>query len=117
MNLHHLTIADMRTRLDSGEVSAVTLTEAVLTNITQNDPALGAYLHVDSDGALAQAKAADARIAAGERSPMLGIPLGIKDVLSTEGLPTTCASKVLEGYIPPYDATAVARHKQAGGII
>lgn len=117
MQRHHLSIADMRTQLDSGAVSAVQLTEAVLTQIGAHDATVGAYLHVDSDGALAQAQAADARLRAGERTPMLGIPLGIKDVLSTKGLPTTCASKVLDGYIPPYDATAVARLKDAGGII
>ena len=117
MNLHHLTIADMRTRLDTGELSAVALTEAVLTQIAGHDGDVGAYLHVDTAGALQQAAAADVRLKAGERTPMLGIPLGIKDVLSTAGLPTTCASKVLEGYIPPYDATAVARLKAAGGVI
>ena len=106
--LHNLTIADMRARLDAGDVTAVQLTEALLARITSHDETIGAYLHVDSDGARQQAIAADVRIKAGEQGGLLGIPLGIKDVLSTKGLPTTSSSKVLENYRPPYDATAVA---------
>jgi len=115
--LYHLSLAEMRTRLDAGDVTATQLTDAVLGRIAANDATIGAYLHVDGDGARAQAAQADARIKAGERGGMLGIPLGIKDVLSTKGLPTTCASKVLEGYRPPYDATAVARLKQSGAVL
>jgi aspartyl-tRNA(Asn)/glutamyl-tRNA(Gln) amidotransferase subunit A len=115
--LHNLTIADMRTRLDAGDVTAVQLTDALLTRIASHDGTIGAYLHVDSDGAHQQAFAADARIQAGERGGLLGIPLGIKDVLSTTGLPTTSGSKVLENYRPPYDATAVARLKSQGAVL
>ena len=115
--LHNLTIADMRTRLDAGDVTAVQLTDALLTRIASHDGTIGAYLHVDSDGAHQQARAADARIQAGERGGLLGIPLGIKDVLSTTGLPTTSGSKVLENYRPPYDATAVARLKSQGAVL
>ena len=115
--LHNLTIADMRTRLDAGDVTAVQLTDALLTRIASHDGTIGAYLHVDSDGAHQQALAADARIQAGERGGLLGIPLGIKDVLSTTGLPTTSGSKVLENYRPPYDATAVARLKSQGAVL
>jgi len=115
--LHNLTIADMRTRLDAGDVTAVQLTDALLTRIASHDGTIGAYLHVDNDGAHQQARAADARIQAGERGGLLGIPLGIKDVLSTTGLPTTSGSKVLENYRPPYDATAVARLKSQGAVL
>ncbi len=115
--LHNLTIADMRSRLDAGDVTAVQLTDALLTRIASHDGSIGAYLHVDSDGAHQQARAADARIQAGERGGLLGIPLGIKDVLSTTGLPTTSGSKVLENYRPPYDATAVARLKSQGAVL
>jgi aspartyl-tRNA(Asn)/glutamyl-tRNA(Gln) amidotransferase subunit A len=115
--LHNLTIADMRSRLDAGDVTAVQLTDALLTRIASYDGSIGAYLHVDSDGAHQQARAADARIQAGERGGLLGIPLGIKDVLSTTGLPTTSGSKVLENYRPPYDATAVARLKSQGAVL
>jgi len=115
--LHNLTIADMRARLDAGDVTAVQLTEALLARIASHDHSIGAYLHVDRDGAHQQAIAADGRIQAGERGGLLGIPLGIKDVLSTTGLPTTSASKVLENYRPPYDATAVARLKAQGAVL
>ncbi len=115
--LHNLTIADMRSRLDAGDVTAVQLTDALLTRIASHDGSIGAYLHVDSDGAHQQARAADVRIQAGERGGLLGIPLGIKDVLSTTGLPTTSGSKVLENYRPPYDATAVARLKSQGAVL
>lgn len=115
--LHNLTIADMRTHLDAGDVTAVQLADALLARIASHDGTIGAYLHVDADGALQQARAADARIQAGERSGLLGIPLGIKDVLSTTGLPTTSGSKVLEHYRPPYDATAVARLKAQGAVL
>ena len=116
-NLHNLTIAEMRQQLDTGAVTSVQLTEAMLAQITTQNATIGAYLHVDEAGARAQAVAADARLAAGERGGLLGIPLGIKDVLSTKGLPTTCASKVLENYRPPYDATAVTRLKDAGAVL
>jgi aspartyl-tRNA(Asn)/glutamyl-tRNA(Gln) amidotransferase subunit A len=116
-NLHNLTITEMRQQLDTGAVTSVQLTEAMLAQITTQNATIGAYLHVDEAGARAQAVAADARLAAGERGGLLGVPLGIKDVLSTKGLPTTCASKVLENYRPPYDATAVTRLKEAGAVL
>lgn len=115
--LHNLTISEMRTHLDAGDISAAQITDAMLARITSNDVTVGAYLYVDTDGARQQAIAADARIRAGERGGMLGIPLGIKDVLSTTGLPTTSGSKVLENYRPPYDATAVARLKSQGAVL
>ncbi len=115
--LHSLTIAEAGTLLDRGETTAVALTQALLDRITALDPTIAAFLTLDADGALAQATAADARRAAGERGALLGMPLGIKDVISTEGLRTTCGSQILANYVPPFDATAITRLRDAGAVL
>ncbi len=111
--LHTLTIAEMRERLDRNDVTSVELTQACIDRIQAVEPQVQAFLHVTAERALDEARTADATE---RRSPLHGIPLGIKDVISTEGVQTTCASKILSGYVPPYDATAVARLKQAGAV-
>jgi aspartyl-tRNA(Asn)/glutamyl-tRNA(Gln) amidotransferase subunit A len=101
--------------LEDGETTSVAITQAALDRIAEVDGAVHAFLHVDADGALEQAAAADARRAEGRpRSPLDGVPIAIKDVLATRGLPTTCGSRILEGWVPPYDATVVARLRDAG---
>ncbi|MBC2709857.1 MAG: Asp-tRNA(Asn)/Glu-tRNA(Gln) amidotransferase subunit GatA [Desulfosarcina sp.] len=99
------------------EISSVELTRAVLDRIDAVDGKVGAYLTVDAEGALIQAEAADQRLANGDAMPLTGIPLGIKDLLCTRGLRTTCASKILENFVPPYDATVITRLKDADTVI
>ena len=108
-----LTAAEIAAKIASGELTAVEVTEAHLARIEAVDEKVHAFLHVDREGALAQARAVDAKRAAGEKlGPLAGVPLALKDIFTTEGIPTTVGSKILEGWIPPYDATVT---KQAEG--
>jgi aspartyl-tRNA(Asn)/glutamyl-tRNA(Gln) amidotransferase subunit A len=117
MKLHELTIEQASGLLKKKEISSVELTRAVLERIDAVDDKVGAYLTVDADGAVSQAEAADQRLSSGDAAPLTGIPLGIKDLMCTRGLRTTCASKILENFVPPYDATVVTRLKNAGAVI
>jgi aspartyl-tRNA(Asn)/glutamyl-tRNA(Gln) amidotransferase subunit A len=110
--------AEMAKALSQGEFSSVELTQAHLDQISKVDSHVHAFLHVDVEGALAQAKDVDNRRKAGEKlSPLAGVPLALKDVLVQKGIPTTCGSKMLEGWRPPYDSTVVSRLKNNGIII
>jgi aspartyl-tRNA(Asn)/glutamyl-tRNA(Gln) amidotransferase subunit A len=115
-DLTRLTAAQARKVLDAREVSAVDLARAYLDRIDAVDESIHAYLHVMTDVALVQAEAADKRIAEGNVTPLTGIPVALKDILSTTDAPTTAASKILEGYIPPYDATVVTRLREQGAV-
>lgn len=118
MNLCDLSLPEAQALLQKGEISSRELTQACLTRITALDGDLHSFLYVDSAGALAQADLADRkRKTAQEISPLLGIPLAVKDVLTVAGLPCTCGSKILEGYRPPFTATAVQKLKDAGMVI
>ncbi|CAB4337245.1 unannotated protein [freshwater metagenome] len=104
--------------VSSGEVSAVEVAKAHLDRIAAVDGAVHAFLHVDTAGALSAAAAVDAKVKSGEKlSVLAGVPLGLKDILATNGLPTTCGSRVLDGWIPPYDATVVTKLREAGIVI
>ena len=112
------TAAQMADALAKGETTSVELTQAHLDRITAVDGQVKAFLHVDTEGALAQAKNVDARRAKGEKlSPIAGIPLALKDVLAQKGVPTTAGSKILQGWHPPYDSTVVSKLKDAGVVI
>ncbi len=117
MNISDLTMVSARGLLDRGEVSSVELTRAFLDRIGAVEERVRAYITVDRDAALAQAAAADRRIAEGNAGPLTGIPISLKDVLCTEGMQTTAGSRILEGFVPPYDATVTARLKEAGAVI
>jgi aspartyl-tRNA(Asn)/glutamyl-tRNA(Gln) amidotransferase subunit A len=117
VKLHQLTIHEARERLAHREFTAVELAEAVLERTIAVDNDVRAYLTLTPEDALAQARVADERRAGGENTPLLGIPLAVKDVLCTEGIHTTCGSRILEDFIPPYDATAVARLRAAGAVL
>ena len=108
--------------LHSGELSSRELTQTCLARIKALDPILHTFLHLDPEGALAQADAADQILTAARKNgnaahPLTGIPLAVKDVLSVAGMPCTSGSKILEGFVPPFDATAVARLRAAGVVI
>ncbi|MFB8239459.1 Asp-tRNA(Asn)/Glu-tRNA(Gln) amidotransferase subunit GatA [Kitasatospora purpeofusca] len=112
------TAAETAAAVAKGEVSAVEVAQAHLDRIEAVDKKVNAFLHVDTEGALSAARAVDAKRAKGEElGPLAGVPLALKDVFTTKGVPTTCGSKILEGWIPPYDATLTTRLKDAGVVV
>ncbi len=116
--LTRLTAAQIAAAVAAGETSAVEVTRAHLDRIEKVDSQVHAFLHVASDGALAAAADVDRKRAAGELlGPLAGVPLALKDVLTTKDMPTTCGSKILQGWRPPYDATITQRLRQAGVVI
>ncbi|MFK5954132.1 MAG: Asp-tRNA(Asn)/Glu-tRNA(Gln) amidotransferase subunit GatA [Desulfobacterium sp.] len=117
MQFHELTLFDARKLLDAKEISSVDLVTALLKRINDCDGEIKAYITVDEKGALAAAQKADDRMANGESTALLGIPLALKDLLCTKGLATTCASRILENFVPQYDATVVEKLKDSGAVI
>lgn len=117
--IHKLSATRLNRLFTAGELSALEITEAYLKRIEDVDARLGAFLTVTGDQALERARKLDARRKGGdtEIGPLGGVPVAVKDNICTEGIPTTCASKILEGYVPPYDTTAVERLRASGAII
>jgi aspartyl-tRNA(Asn)/glutamyl-tRNA(Gln) amidotransferase subunit A len=117
-DLTRLTAAEIAATMGSGQASAAEVTQAHLDRIAAVDKQVNAFLHVDAEGALAAAQRVDAKRAAGERlGPLAGVPLALKDVLTMEGVPTTCGSKILEGWLPPYDSTVVRKLREADVVV
>lgn len=116
LDISKMTIAAAADGMRARDFSSVELTQAVLKAIKEKDTEVKAYLTVDEEGALAGAQLADERRAAGESGDMLGIPVAMKDIFNVKGQPCTCASKILEGYIAPYDATVTRKLREVGAI-
>ncbi|MGW2148862.1 Asp-tRNA(Asn)/Glu-tRNA(Gln) amidotransferase subunit GatA [Nonomuraea bangladeshensis] len=118
MSLIRKTAAELGSMIAAGEVSAVEVAEAHLDRMAEVEPKVQAFLHVDREVTLEQARAVDARLRAGEKlGPLAGVPIAHKDIFTTRDMPTTAASKILEGWRPPYDATVTARLREAGLVI
>lgn len=115
-DLNRLTVCELKAMLDVGRCSSVEAVVDVLAAIRLGNPSVNAYLDVDESQALAQARAADEARAAGRQGRLLGVPLAVKDLLNVRGQPCRCASRILEGYTAPYDATAVARLRAEGAV-
>ncbi|AEB43337.1 MULTISPECIES: Asp-tRNA(Asn)/Glu-tRNA(Gln) amidotransferase subunit GatA [Micromonospora] len=117
-DLTKLSAVEIAGLVASGQTSAVEVTQAHLDRIAAVDGQINAFLHVDSEGALAAAREVDAQRAAGAQlGPLAGVPVAVKDVLTTKGVPTTVGSKILEGWRPPYDSTIVQRLQAAGTVM
>src|SRR5499427_7560440 len=116
--LFRMSAAEIAGAVRGGEVSAAEVTDAHLARIEQVDPQVRAFLHVAADQAREAARAVDQRRAGGEPlGPLAGVPLALKDVFTTKDMPTTCGSAILNGWLPPYDATITRRLRQAGVVI
>ncbi|MDY0133009.1 MAG: Asp-tRNA(Asn)/Glu-tRNA(Gln) amidotransferase subunit GatA [Desulforegulaceae bacterium] len=117
MEPYEFSVAEARQKLDKKEISSLELTKSVFERINKVEPKLDAYITICEESALNEAKLADKMIFKGKSSPLLGIPVSLKDLICTKGVKTTCASKMLENFVPPYDATIVEALKKGGAVI
>ncbi len=113
----YLSIREMSSLLQRREISSVELTKAHISRINATEQQIGSYVTITSEEAEVQARMADQRIAQGNAGPLTGIPMQLKDNISTKGINTTCSSKMLENYIPQYNATVTERLMQAGTVL
>jgi len=117
MDLCELTIAEAMEKMQAREITSVDLTQSCLDRIERVDAKIQAFITLDREGALEQARQADARRCSGQAGLLGGIPVALKDLLCTKGIRTTCGSRILENFIPPYDATVVERLKAEGAVV
>ncbi|MCV6625013.1 MAG: Asp-tRNA(Asn)/Glu-tRNA(Gln) amidotransferase subunit GatA [Cellvibrionaceae bacterium] len=114
--MHQMTIAQLAQGLREKAFSSTELTQHYLERIARLDPSYNSYISITEERALAEAKAADARLAAGEAPTLCGVPIAHKDIFCTDGVKTSCGSKMLDNFVPPYDATVVSNFKAAGAV-
>ncbi len=117
MELYELTITQAHEKLKTKAISSLELTRSVLSRIEQVESKVGAYITLTPELALEQARQADQEISKGRIGPLTGIPIGVKDLISTRGIKTTCASRILENYTPPFDATVMSRLNKEGIVL
>ncbi len=118
MDITKMTMAGLSALLNKKEISSSDATEAFLSRIAEADPEINSYITVTSERALEDARLADERLASGSGiTPLTGVPISVKDIFCTEGVRTTCASKMLSNFVPPYDATVIKKLKAAGAVI
>ena len=117
MNIFDLTIHELHQALKEKKLSSVEATGAMLSRIEAVDPRVNSFITVATERALADAEAADRRIASGDMNLLTGIPLAIKDIFLTEGIRTTCGSRILDNFIPPYSATSFQKLEERGAVL
>ena len=116
-NLYDLTLHEARELLNGRQVSSLELTQAMLDRVQQVEPQIKAFVTVTEETALQQAREADDALARGEVNPLAGVPIQIKDNICTRGVPTTCSSRMLESFVPPYNATVVERLHTGSAVV
>lgn len=118
MSITERSATDLLTMQEKGEATAVAIASAFLASIRQRDPKIKAFVHVNESAVMEQAQAIDVRRKSGERlGPLAGIPVAVKDVLCTRGVPTTCGSKILQNFVPPYDAHVITKLRDADAVL
>jgi len=117
MDYFSLTLCEARKRLASGELTSVRLTESVLSRIDTVEDRVRSFITLDREGALVQAEKADRLRLEGKAGRLCGMPISVKDVLCTSNMQTTCGSRILENFVPPYDATVIEKLKEEGAVI
>ena len=114
--MHNKSVAELSRALESGKVSSVELTQQFLDRIKKEDGQFNSFITVTEEQALADARSADEQRAAGKATPWTGVPFAHKDIFCTNGVRTTCGSKMLENFVPPYDATVTENFRRAGAV-